>query len=274
MVRACSKATWTPWTLCLLPVSWVVMPVYARKWWSSGPVKSPLPILCVYLPSSFSWKEIYFLDKLKCWISDFYLKHKISVSFFLNQYSNSLDFFLGLALPPSIQVNCTYLHCGCKWPETGTRACSSEFWYWSLPNESPQQCCSSEDQVPLGWVRAGTSPKDKQELQPPVNPQPPGEASSDGTSCAGSVLWTHQLEASPETTEQLPQDPGVWASSTGCCHHCPEEALVARVARWRAALSHPARVHAALHAWLVTWLVAALLPSPFQARKLRKVLTP
>lgn len=40
-----------------------------------------------------------------------------------------------------------------------------------------------------------------------------------------------------------------------------------RVARGRALLSTP-------YAWSATWLVAALLPSPFQARKLKKVLTP
>lgn len=49
------------------------------------------------------------------------------------------------------------------------------------------------------------NPKDKQDLQPPVSPCPPGKAVGDTAS--GFLLWVHQLEASSETTEQRPCKP-------------------------------------------------------------------
>lgn len=76
------------------------------------------------------------------------------------------------------------------------------------------------------------------------------------------------------------------ASTRPSADHCCQHRLVPK----RALVAHKAPSHQAWHklvqggpgwdllsapyTWSVTWLVAALLPSPFQARKLKKVLTP
>lgn len=111
------------------------------------------------------------------------------------------------------------------------------------------------------------SPGHEQELQPQRVHVPQGQCQ-----------WTCQLEASSETTGQHPHEPVLTtAASTGWSQNEPwwHTGLQAtkpgtswcRVARGWALLYTP-------YAWSLTWLVAALLPSPFQARKLKKVLTP
>lgn len=106
----------------------------------------------------------------------------------------------------------------------------------------------------------------------------PSESMSPSGDASGVVLWARQLEASPETTGQHPCEPVLTtAASTGWSQNEPwwhtrlqatkPSTSWCRVARGRALPSTP-------YAWSVTWLVAALLPSPFQARKLKKVLTP
>lgn len=87
--------------------------------------------------------------------------------------------------------------------------------------------------------------------------------------CRGHISWEH------------PQKPQGSTHVSQCCQHrlLPERALAAHeapsLAQPRAGWPQGGRaLLPAPHAWSLTWLVAALLPSPFQARKLKKVLTP
>lgn len=115
-------------------------------------------------------------------------------------------------------------------------------------------------------ARIWMNPRAKQELQPPARLRvaAPG----------GFVLWAHQLEASSEATEQRPHNPVLTiTASTGWSENKTWWHMSTRHRAWPK-LTPGWALPSAPHARSVTWLVAALLPSPFQAQKLKKVLAP